>query len=140
VAKKYQRLKAFQAGSTVDQDLQTQAKSIADGYPRLLEWLDLILQDDLTDSAAILAAMAGKQQEFLEDILAERLLAQQEPDLRLMLSRGLIFELPVPLVVLQAICTDVDGFDRHLERARSVGLLEVGLNGEHLNTVKIPSI
>jgi tetratricopeptide (TPR) repeat protein len=136
VAKKYQRLKAFQTGSTVDRDLQIQAKSIADGYPRLLEWLDKVLQDDLTDSAAILAAMAGKQQEFLENILAAQLLAQQEPDLRSILMRGLIFELPVPLVALQAICEDVEGFDRHVERARSVGLLEVGLNG----AVRVPRV
>jgi tetratricopeptide (TPR) repeat protein len=94
------------------------------------------LQDDLTDSAAILAAMAGKQQEFLENILAAQLLAQQEPDLRLILTRGLIFELPVPLVALQAICEGVDGFDRHVERARSLGLLEVGLNG----AVRVPRV
>jgi tetratricopeptide (TPR) repeat protein len=136
LAKKYQRLKAFQTGSTVDRDLQIQAKSIADGYPRLLEWLDRLLQDDRTDSAAILAAMAGKQQKFLEDILAEKLLAQQEPDLRAILMRGLIFELPVPLVVLQAICEGIGDFDRHLERARSVGLLEVSLNG----AVRVPRV
>jgi tetratricopeptide (TPR) repeat protein len=136
VAKKYQRLKAFQTGSTVDRDLQIQAKSIADGYPRLLEWLDKVLQDDRTDSAAILAAMAGKQREFLEDILAEKLLAQQEPDLRAILTRGLIFELPVPLVVLQAICEGIGDFNRHLERARSVGLLEVSLNG----AVRVPRV
>jgi tetratricopeptide (TPR) repeat protein len=136
VAKKYQRLKAFQAGSTVDRELQTQAKSIADGYPRLLEWLDKVLQDDRTDSAAILAAMAGKQQEFLEDILAAQLLAQQEPDLRTILTRGLIFELPVPLVALQAICEGIEGFERHVERARSVGLLEVGLDG----AVRVPRV
>jgi tetratricopeptide (TPR) repeat protein len=136
VAKKYQRLKAFQTGSTVDRKLQNQAKSIADGYPRLLEWLDKVLQDDLTDSAAILTAMAGKQQEFLENILAEKLLAQQELDLRAILTRELIFELPVPLVALQAICEGIGGFDRHLERARSVGLLEVSLNG----AVRVPRV
>jgi tetratricopeptide (TPR) repeat protein len=136
LAKKYQRLKAFQTGSTVDRELQNQAKSIADGYPRLLEWLDKVLQDDRTDSAAILAAMAGKQQEFLEDILATQLLAQQEPALRAILTRGLIFELPVPLVALQAICEGIGDFNRHLERARSVGLLEVSLNG----AVRVPRV
>jgi tetratricopeptide (TPR) repeat protein len=136
VAKKYKRLKAFQAGSTVDRELQIQAKSIADGYPRLLEWLDKVLQDDRTDSTAILAAMAGKQQEFLEDILAAKLLAQQEPALLAILTRGLIFELPVPLVALQAICEGIGDFHRHLERARSVGLLEVSLNG----AVRVPRV
>jgi tetratricopeptide (TPR) repeat protein len=102
------------------------------------------LQDNRTDSAAILAAMAGKQQKFLEDILAAQLLAQQEPDLRLILTRGLIFELPVPLVALQAICEGIEGFvgeaspleNRHLGRARSVGLLEVSLNG----AVRVPRV
>jgi tetratricopeptide (TPR) repeat protein len=136
VKKKYQRLKAFQAGAIVDRELQIQAKLIADGYPRLLEWLDKILRDDRTDRTAILAAMVGKKQEFLEDILAERLLAQQEADLLLMLSQGLIFELPVPLVALQEICKGIGDLNCHVERARSVGLLEVGLNG----AVRVPRV
>ena len=136
VEKKYQRLAAFQTGAKTDRDLQTQAKEIADGYPRLLEWLDKVLRDDLTDSAAILVAMDGKKQEFLEDILAAQLLAQQEPDLRAMLARGMVFELPVPVVALRAICEGIGGLDRHLERARSLGLLEAGLN----EAVRVPRV
>jgi tetratricopeptide (TPR) repeat protein len=136
VEKKYQRLAAFRAGANVDRDLQTRAKAIADGYPRLLEWLDKVLQDDRTDSESILAAMAGKQQEFLENILAAQLLAQQEPELLSLLARGTIFELPVPVVALRAMCEDIAGFDKHLERARSLGLLEVGLKG----AVRVPRV
>jgi tetratricopeptide (TPR) repeat protein len=52
------------------------------------------------------------------------------------LARGTIFELPVPVVALRAMCEDIAGFDKHLERARSLGLLEVGLNG----AVRVPRV
>jgi tetratricopeptide (TPR) repeat protein len=81
--------------------------------------------------------MEGKQQEFLENILAEQLLAQQEPGLVEMLERGMLFELPVPLVVLQSICADLVGFEGFVERARALGLLEAGLMDK---LVRVPRV
>ncbi|MDB9459096.1 CHAT domain-containing protein, partial [Dolichospermum circinale CS-545/17] len=42
--KKCSRLVAFKATSQVDEALKSQARRLADGNPRLLEWLDKILQ------------------------------------------------------------------------------------------------
>jgi NACHT domain len=86
--KLYRRLKAFQSEASVDVGLQTKAQEIADGYPRLMGWLNDVLLDERTDSELILLAMEGKQQDFLENILAKELLAQQEPGLVEMLERG----------------------------------------------------
>jgi tetratricopeptide (TPR) repeat protein len=134
MAKLVDRLGAFQPDSGVAEDLRLQAQSIADGYPRLLEALDKVLRADATDAGA---AMAGRQQEFLANILLEELLVRQEPELGEMLRRGTLFELPVPLVVLRSICSDLVGFDRHVAGARALGLLESGLNE---NLVRVPRV
>ncbi|MFM7575599.1 MAG: hypothetical protein ACKO5Q_01460, partial [Microcystaceae cyanobacterium] len=103
LAKKCERLSAFRSDSTVATDLRQQAQTIADGNPRLLEWLDLLLQQSDLDMTSILAAMRGKEQEFLEDILAEQLLAQQSATFRQLLALGLIFRVPVPQEALAAV-------------------------------------
>jgi tetratricopeptide (TPR) repeat protein len=136
-SKLYRRLPAFQANSGVDEDLQSKAQKIADGYPRLMWWLNDVLQDERTDSELILIAMEEKQLEFLESILAEGLLAQQEPGLVEMLERGMLFELPVPLAVLQSICVDLVGFEGFVKRARALGLLELGLSDD---LVRVPRV
>lgn len=135
--KLYRRLPAFQANSGVDEDLQIKAVEIADGYPRLMRWLNDVLSDERTDSELILIAMEGKQLEFLESILAEGLLAQQEPGLVEMLERGMLFELPVPLAVLQSICVDLVGFEGFVARSRALGLLELGLSDD---LVRVPRV
>jgi tetratricopeptide (TPR) repeat protein len=103
LTKKCQRLLSFSTDSTVEADLRDQAQAIADGNPRLLEWLDLLLQQSDLDMTSILAEMRGKEQEFLEDILAEQLLAQQSAAFRQLLALGLIFRVPVPQAALAAV-------------------------------------
>jgi tetratricopeptide (TPR) repeat protein len=104
LTKKCQRLRSFGTDSTVEADLRDQAEAIADGNPRLLEWLDLLLQQsDYLDMTSILAEMRGKEREFLEDILAEQLLAQQSAAFRQLLALGLIFRVPVPQAALAAV-------------------------------------
>jgi tetratricopeptide (TPR) repeat protein len=49
----------------------------------------------------------------------------------------MLFELPVPLVVLQSICSDLVGFEGFVERARALGLLETGLMD---NLVRVPRV
>ena len=50
--------------------------------PRLLEWLDWVLQDQQLELQVILDAMDRTTEEFRESILAETLLKQQSEDLR----------------------------------------------------------
>jgi tetratricopeptide (TPR) repeat protein len=138
VKKLSDRLESFAPDSTVPAELQARAQQIADGYPRLLEALDKMLKNTTeNDSAAILAAMSGEKQEFLAKVLAAKLLEQQEPELQQMLARGAMFELPVPLVVLQSICTDLAGFARHVDRSKALGLLETGLSAD---LVRVPQV
>ncbi len=122
--KKCERLPSFQPQSTVDPELQQQARRISDGNPRLLEWLDRILQDQQVDTAVILDRMNQQAAEFRERILAQELLNQQEEALRIMLARGLVFELPVPASVMATIWTTIPNWERQCQRAMALGLLE----------------
>ncbi|MEC4895805.1 MAG: CHAT domain-containing protein, partial [Oscillatoria sp. PMC 1051.18] len=111
--KKCSRLEAFNPQSSVDAALQTQAQNLADGNPRLLEWLDKLLRnpDSIskftgeTSVAAILTRLETNPVELREQVLAESLLEQIDAAMREMLSRGLIFKLPVPREAFSHVVT-----------------------------------
>jgi tetratricopeptide (TPR) repeat protein len=127
--KKCDRLTAFQTQSTVDASLQAQAKALADGNPRLLEWLDKVLRDGETEQQVILDAMTGKAEKFRESILAETLLNQQSAELKDLLTRMQVFELPVPKSAIAAIVSPTSALELSLERAIALGLVECNRSG-----------
>jgi tetratricopeptide (TPR) repeat protein len=99
------------------------ANRLADGNPRLLEWLYKVLADSETDAGKILAALAGKRAEFLESVLAQEILAQRSPELRTWLATALVYELPVAERELRALGGEGD-FAGLLRRADALGLIE----------------
>ncbi|MBD2181692.1 tetratricopeptide repeat protein [Aerosakkonema funiforme] len=123
--KKYDRLPAFNSTSKVDVDLQAKAKRIADGNPRLLNWLDKILLAERVNNHLILQEMEKAEAEFRENILAAELLKQQPAGLVKMLGLALVYELPVPKVAIAAVCGNISNLDSHVERAGILGLLEM---------------
>ncbi len=134
--KKFNRLTAFGAKSQVDEALKLQAQKLADGNPRLLEWLDKILQNKTVDRAAILQRLAADPVELREQVLAEALLQQMDETMREMLSRGLVFELPVPREALAAVCESIPSLEDYINRAVALGLLEVS----HDQALRVPRI
>ncbi|MEH2076628.1 MAG: tetratricopeptide repeat protein [Nostoc sp.] len=136
--KKYNRLDSFNGTLAIDAELQKLAKKAADGNPRLLEWLDKILSENIADNlATILMKMEVAEEKFRENILAEELLKQQTPGLRKMLGKLLVYELPVVQAAIYPICEDISSWESHKQRAEILGLLEVTLtnNGERLYRV-----
>lgn len=123
--KKCDRLTSFNAQSDVDPAKQDRAKKIADGNPRLLEWLDKVLRDKQVDQVKILEQLEGKAAQFLANILAEELLKQQPEALRKMLGWSLVYELPVPKTAIAAICSSIPNLDYHINRATALGLIEI---------------
>ncbi|MEH2173299.1 tetratricopeptide repeat protein [Nostoc sp.] len=144
--KKYNRLDSFNGSWQFQPDLPERAKKAADGNPRLLEWLDQILQNSPKSPEAergvemILQKMADKEKEFREDILAQELLKQQTPALRLMLGKLLVYELPVPLAAIDPICEDISSWESHKQRAEILGLLEVTLTNNTERLYRVPRI
>ena len=136
--KKYNRLDSFNGTLVIDAELQKLAKKAADGNPRLLEWLDKILSENIADNlATILKKMEVAEEKFRENILAEELLKQQSPGLLKMLGKLLVYELPVVQAAISPICEDISSWESHIQRAEILGLLEVTLtnNGERLYRV-----
>nr|WP_242063247.1 tetratricopeptide repeat protein [Nostoc sp. FACHB-892] len=144
--KKYNRLDSFNGSWQFQPDLPERAKTAADGNPRLLEWLDKILQNSPKSPEAergvemILQKMADKEKEFREDILAQVLLKQQTPALRLMLGKLLVYELPVPQAAIFPICEDISSWESHIQRAEILGLLEVTLTNNTERLYRVPRI
>jgi tetratricopeptide (TPR) repeat protein len=134
--KKCDRLTAFSAKSQVDEALKSQGQKLADGNPRLLEWLDKILQNPTVDGTAILSQLAVNPVELREQVLAETLLQQMDATMREMLSRGLVFELPVPREALAAVCEGISNLEDYIDRAVALGLLEVS----HDEALRVPRI
>nr|WP_268896814.1 tetratricopeptide repeat protein [Hassalia byssoidea] len=158
--KKCDRLTAFSAKSQVDEALKSQAQKLADGNPRLLEWLDKLLaphpltpsplarrgdritqekkrgDDGSVDVGAILNRLAADPVELREQVLAEALLQQMDTIMREMLSRGLVFELPVPREALAAVCDTIPNLEHYISRAVALGLLEVS----HDEALRVPRI
>ncbi|MBG1257806.1 tetratricopeptide repeat protein [Nostoc commune] len=155
--KKYNRLNSFNGSWQFQPDLPERAKQAADGNPRLLEWLDKILQNSQNPTPPtaplpaseegymrgvemILQKMADKEKEFREDILAQVLLKQQTPALRQMLGKLLVYELPVPLAAIDPICEDISSWESHIQRAEILGLLEVTLTNNTERLYRVPRI
>ncbi|MEA5628134.1 tetratricopeptide repeat protein [Nostoc sp. UHCC 0251] len=139
--KKYNRLNSFNGTLVIDAGLQKLAKKAADGNPRLLEWLNQILSENIADHlATILKKMEVAEEKFRENILAEELLKQQTPALRQMLGKFLVYELPVPLAAISPICEDISSWESHIQRAEILGLLEVTLTNNKERLYRVPRI
>ncbi|HEY9630431.1 MAG TPA: tetratricopeptide repeat protein [Coleofasciculaceae cyanobacterium] len=112
---------------------QAQAKLLADGNPRLLETLNARVQPQpQTDRAATLEQLAADPTELRQQVIEARLLQQIPDDLRIVLSRGLVFELPVP----PAAFASVTAGGKWIDRAIALGLLEVSPD----QTLRVPRI
>jgi tetratricopeptide (TPR) repeat protein len=137
--KKCDRLPSFQLQAAVDPALQKQARTVSDGNPRLLDWLNLVLQGTQVDAQLILEQMNQKAAEFREQILAKALLEQQDKALHQMLTRGLVFELPVPSRVMAALWTTIPEWEQQRDRATALGLLEETPSPEEVS-YRVPRI
>ncbi|MBW4504387.1 MAG: tetratricopeptide repeat protein [Scytonema hyalinum WJT4-NPBG1] len=115
--KKCNRLITFGDKSPVDKDLQSQAKKLADGNPRLLEFLDKELQKS--------SSLETNPVKLQQQVLTEELAKQIDQPMREILQRGLVFELPVPRKALTDFCQTIPNLEQHINKAIALGLLEV---------------
>jgi hypothetical protein len=155
--KKCAQLAAFRPGSPWMQAVQARAMTLADGNPRLLEWLDKVLRGalqpcsghtapadraesraDAVDTAALLDELERNPAALREQVLAKTLLAQMDAPMQDLLQQGRVFELPVPLAALRQICGAVPGLEGHLARAVALGLLETDRPEPDLSQPDLP--
>jgi len=122
--KKCNRLVSFTSSSEVDQELQLKALVISAGNPRLLEWLDKVLQAQHLDKEKILEEVEKTNRKFRESIFAEKLLDRQPIKLQRMLAFSLVYELPVPQSAIRVLCPKTFDVDSYIPKAVALGLLE----------------
>ena len=122
--KKCKRLISFAPNSEVAHELQTKALDTSAGNPRLLEWLDKLLQVPHLNKEKILEEVEKSSTEFRESILAEELLNRQPIKLRRMLGFCLVYNLPVPESAIKVLCPTTFDIDSYISISVSLGLLE----------------
>ncbi|GLY06166.1 CHAT domain-containing protein [Actinoplanes sp. NBRC 101535] len=123
--KKLANLKNLNRESSLDTTIRDRAIDAAAGNPRLLDWLDRIVADRSLDVGGLLAAIEAEADRFREAVLAGKLLESQPIELRTMLAKVNVIELPVPAATVHALHDHVDAA-RHIDRAVQLGLLEQG--------------
>ncbi len=109
--------------------IRDRAVDAAAGNPRLLDWLDKIVADATLDVDDLIAAIENEAARFRESIFAQKLLDAQPAELRAMLAKVNVVELPVPAATVHAI-HDHPAAAGHLRRAVQLGLLEEGTDPE----------
>ncbi|WP_420119389.1 CHAT domain-containing protein [Micromonospora sp.] len=128
--KKIANLAKLRPESTINPTIRTRAIEAAAGNPRLLDWLNRIVDDATLDVDGLLAAIENEADRFRrETVLADNLLDSQPFELRRMLAKVNIVELPVPSATVHALHPHPDAA-AHLQRAVELGLLEEGTDPE----------
>lgn len=108
-----------------EEALRQQALEIAAGNPRLLEWLDNVLQNRGQLSVSeLFDQLQSKEAEFREDVLIEALVEAQPPAIRRTLACAALYQLPVPLAAV-GVLTGNDDTAQHLQTAAGFGLVEI---------------
>ncbi|QFS51633.1 CHAT domain-containing protein [Nostoc sphaeroides] len=121
--KKLNRLEAFNSKG-IKANLIERAKVLADGNPRLLEWLndEVLLQ---LDAEVKLTQLEANSQEWKGRIIWEELYEQLDKDIKQILSCCLVLEISTPLAVLEVVCGYISDYKKQLSRGVELGLIEV---------------
>ena len=129
--KKLSRLVNFDAGTT-DDGLIERAIALADGNPRLLEWLNNeVLSRE--DAQTQLTQLENSSSDWKGKIIWEELYQQIDKPLGKILSRCLVYEIPVPIAALEVVCKGLLQYKEQLQRAINLGLIEVSSEVEQRN-------
>lgn len=128
LAKKLNRLQNFCSDELPD-EIRKRALALADGNPRLLEFLN----DEILSDAAVESKLSELEQypsQWSDRIIWAELYKLIDVPLQQILSHCLVFEVPVPMAALEAVCQTLPDYQYHLQRARQLGLLEVSAEAQ----------
>ena len=108
-----------------DQALRLKARELGAGNPRLLEWLNDVLQNQPEGVADLLVKLEQREAEFREAVLIAELVDSQTSAVRHTLACAALYEIPMPLAAIQAVTDDKQDTQKNLSTAASVGLIEM---------------
>jgi len=132
LTKKVNRLNHFNSNS-LPQDLRERALILADGNPRLLEFLDEILGK--SDSKAELTKLEQSPELWKEKVIWDELYQLIDEPLQKILSHCLVYEIPVPMAALEAVCESLPNYKQQLQRGIGLALIDVSSETEEGNRV-----
>jgi tetratricopeptide (TPR) repeat protein len=120
LAKKLKRMTGFQQATPTH---RTQAITLADGNPRLLEWLDQVLLNPQIAVDELFARLQAEALRFREAILLQALVDAQSRAVRRVIALTALYRVPVPVAAVQALHDDPHT-EAYLAQAVNVGLVE----------------
>jgi CHAT domain-containing protein len=131
--KKLNRLEHFKSDE-IDKNLIERSLNLADGNPRLLEFInDQVLSQSNIERK--LNQLETHPEDWKEKIIWSELYELIDKPLERVLSHCLIFEIPVPREALEAVCESLSDYQKQLERAIKLGLIEVSSEIEESDRV-----
>lgn len=137
--KKLKRLPNL-SSDKIDESLRQRSLRLADGNPRLLEWLDKDVLS-LENPEAKLSKLEVSSEEWKGKITWEELYQQIEKPLERVLSHCLVFDLFVPMSALEAVCQSISDYKQQLQRAIDLGFIETSSDAaESDRTYLVPKI
>ena len=126
LTKKLNRLKNFNS-DRISEDVRERALNLADGNPRLLEFLNNgILEEQ--DAEAKLTELENSPELWknkIDKIIWEELYQLIDEPLQQVLSHCLVYEIPVPIAAFERVCESLPNYQQQLQRGLDLGLIEV---------------
>lgn len=123
LTKKLSRLENFSSGK-IPNDLQEKALNLADGNPRLLEYLNQEVLDSLNVETK-LTELEQSPELWKDKIIWSELYQLIDEPLQKILSDCLVYDISVPIEALEAVCNSLPNYQRQLQRGLKLGLVEV---------------
>ncbi|MBG1243171.1 CHAT domain-containing protein [Nostoc sp. NZL] len=123
LTKKLNRLENFQPDK-LPANLRERALELADGNPRLLEFLNNEILGQ-QNAEARLTELEQSPEMWKDKIIWEELYELIDEQLQKILSYCLIYEIPVPMAALEAVCDELPNYQQQLQRGLNLGLIEV---------------
>ncbi|BAY41278.1 GUN4 domain-containing protein (plasmid) [Nostoc sp. NIES-2111] len=127
LTKKLSRLQNFSSDKISDKILK-RALNLADGNPRLLEFIDEVLGD--ADTETQLTQLEQSPELWKEKIIWDELYQLIDEPLQKILSYCLGYEIFVPMIALETVCDELPNYQQQLQRGLNLGLIEVSSEAE----------
>lgn len=133
LTKKLNRLENF-APDKLPEHLRERALILADGNPRLLEFINCEVLDK-EDREAKFEELENSPDSWKDKIIWKDLYQLIDQPLQQVLSHCLIYEIPVPMLALEAVCNLLSNYQQQLKRGLDLGLIEISPEVQKENRV-----
>jgi CHAT domain-containing protein len=123
LTKKLNLLKNFNSNK-ISEDVREKALILADGNPRLLEFLNTEVLGK-QDAETKLTELEQSPELWKDRIIWEELYQLIDKPLQQVLSHCLVYEIPVPMTALEVVCESLPNYKQQLQRGLDLGLIEM---------------